>query len=240
MKGMKRLEGIVIQKREHREADWVYVLYTKEWGRVQFLAKGARKIGAKLRAHLELFNWVECYFVEGRTMRIVTDVRVIERFSQNLIQDALRLKCAYHLMGYFESQVKGEERDPRLWGFLVHGVRILSRNGGQKKEKEIRLFIPYVFLRLSQLLGFAPELYHCTMCRRRLRAGERYFFRVREGGVACSSCGGANDISLDERTIKLLRMMLGGDWSTVKRLKVSVEEGRALETLSQMVPAYFS
>ncbi len=237
---MKRLEGIIIKKREHRESDCIYTIYSKEFGKISVLAKGVRKISAKLRPHLELFNWVECFFVEGSAIRIITDVHAIEPFSAKFIEDDVRLSCAYTLAEYFDGEVYGEEGDPRLWDLLLRNFHILSREDALRTDS-IPLFLSYSLLHLSRLSGITPELYQCTLCANPLQRGERYFFRVREGGVVCQHCERSReDFPLDERMIKLLRLMLQGEWDLVRRLKVSLAERQTLQLVSQMVPSYFS
>ena len=49
-----RVEGIVLRRREHGEADHIITLLTPE-GRVELLARGVRKIRSRKAGHLELF-----------------------------------------------------------------------------------------------------------------------------------------------------------------------------------------
>ncbi len=47
--------GFILKKKNIREADQIFTIYTKEFGKLKFLAKGSRKIKSKLRGGLKLF-----------------------------------------------------------------------------------------------------------------------------------------------------------------------------------------
>lgn len=216
---MERAEGIIINKREYREADLIYTAYTKELGKISLFAKGARKITAKLRPHLELFNRAFLYWVRGRRIRILTDVEVVRNFSREFSQNPSAFRCASCFSKYVDERVMDEERDMKLWRLVSRGLDTLLRDG-RDNPKRLQLFLPYVSLKMSNILGFAPDLYHCVSCNARLSRDRANRFRIREGRVVCGTCPQSmQDIELDEHMLKLLRVLLEKDWSFVRRLK---------------------
>ncbi len=50
-----RTQGIILKKEDRGEADRLFTIYTKDFGKLELLAKGERKIKSKLRGGLELF-----------------------------------------------------------------------------------------------------------------------------------------------------------------------------------------
>lgn len=51
-----KIEGIIIKRRNCREADRIITLFTKEHGKIRCVAKGVRKISSKRAPHIELFR----------------------------------------------------------------------------------------------------------------------------------------------------------------------------------------
>lgn len=91
---MKSVEGIILKKTPRREADAVLTLYTKEQGLAFFAARGVRKQEAKLKAGLDIFNWVDLFYVPAKHMPIATDFRIKDDFK-NIKSDLIRLKLAH-------------------------------------------------------------------------------------------------------------------------------------------------
>ena len=54
-----RAQGIVLRHVEVGEADRILTLYTLEYGKVQAIAKGVRKLRSRKAGHLEPFSRVE-------------------------------------------------------------------------------------------------------------------------------------------------------------------------------------
>ena len=104
--------GIILKREDFRERDERIVLYTKEFGKLSVVAKGTKRIEAKLRGNLDIFNFVDIIFVEGAHFFILTGVETRERFL-NLIKDpyiyGAAVSCARSVVDIFEENVKDKE-----------------------------------------------------------------------------------------------------------------------------------
>ena len=58
--------AVVLRRRSRGEADRVVTVLTKRYGKLQVVAKGIRKNGARRSSHIELFNTVKIQVIEGR------------------------------------------------------------------------------------------------------------------------------------------------------------------------------
>ena len=52
-------EGIVLARRNYGEADRILVIYSKNFGRVSYMAKGVRRPKSRKRGHIEVFNYIK-------------------------------------------------------------------------------------------------------------------------------------------------------------------------------------
>src|SRR3989338_8221854 len=77
-----KTEGLVMKKMPFGEADFLVRLLTKDFGKMDVLAKGARKTASKLNAHLDMLNLVRIQFVKnGERIPTLTDAEIILRFD---------------------------------------------------------------------------------------------------------------------------------------------------------------
>lgn len=67
------VEGIILRKRNIRDIDRIYTIFTKEYGKIHVCAKGIRKITSKRAGHLELFHQVKLTLHKGYTFDIITE-----------------------------------------------------------------------------------------------------------------------------------------------------------------------
>ena len=83
-----RVEAIVIRRRNWGEADRLLTMYTREHGKIQGVAKGARKPTSRKAGHVELFS--RSSFVMSRVRNswdIVSQAETIE--PHTLLRDDL-------------------------------------------------------------------------------------------------------------------------------------------------------
>ena len=150
-----RTQGIVLEKEDRGEADRVFTVFTKDFGKLRLRAVSERKITSKLRGGLELFYLAEIEFVQGKTQKTVTDAWAIDQHIL-LRRDVNRLRVMHRLAEIVDDLVKGQEEDQRLWSLLSETVAFLNRSG--MKTREVR-FVSYYFLwNLFATLGYRPSL----------------------------------------------------------------------------------
>jgi len=109
---MYTASGIILKREDFKERDEKIVLYTKEFGKIAVVAKGTKRIEAKLRGNLDIFNFVDIIFVEGAHFFILTGVETRERFC-NLVKDpyiyGAAVSCARSVCDIFEENAKDRE-----------------------------------------------------------------------------------------------------------------------------------
>jgi DNA repair protein RecO (recombination protein O) len=74
-------EGIVLARKNYGEADRIISVFSKDKGRIAFIAKGTRRPKSRKRGHIEIFNRVKFQAVTGRGLDIITEAEVIDDFK---------------------------------------------------------------------------------------------------------------------------------------------------------------
>jgi len=186
-----RTEGIVIRRREQGEADRVLTLCTP-LGKIEVIAKGARKLRSRKGGHVELFT--RSSFVLSRVPNswdIVSQVETIEA-HELLRSDLLRGtygRYAVELLDRFFTQGEG---GPALFDLLDHTLTWLCQ------DNDLDLIARFYEQHLLGLAGFRPQLFHCVgehdsyLSIKRPREpteDERpYGFDPERGGALCRNC----------------------------------------------------
>jgi len=230
-----RTRGFILKKVDRGETDRIFTIYTKDFGKLELLAKAERKIKSKLRGGLELFYLSEIEFIQGKTYKTLTDTILIDNFK-NLRGNLKRLAIAYRISEIFDTLVKGQEPDEKLWQLLAEVFEKL--NTLHLRSSTLHLVYHYFLWNLLSILGYQPELYNCSLCQKKV-APEKLYFGLKEGGIICQNCfkSAKQASQIKPEIIKILRLILKQDWPTLSKLKI---EAKYLKELSFVSQDYFS
>jgi DNA repair protein RecO (recombination protein O) len=76
-----RTLGLVFKKEDRGEADQIFKIFTKDFGKIEVLGKGIRKISSKLRSQIDIFYLSEIEFIQGKIYKRLTDALLIEKYK---------------------------------------------------------------------------------------------------------------------------------------------------------------
>lgn len=226
-----RTQGIVLKKINRKEADQLFTIYTKDFGKLRILGKGIRKISSKLRSGMDIIYLSKIEFIQGKIYKTLTDTVLIEGFK-NLRKDFKKTIIAQEILEVLDNLIQGQEPEIEIWDLLLEVLKDL--NHSDSKIKNPRLIYYYFFWNFLSILGYKPELYQCSICQKKLRPGKLYF-HPRTGGVICQSCfieeKSAKEISSD--IIKILRIILDKDRKIISKLKIEDQHFKLLKEISK-------
>jgi len=225
-----RTQGLILKKENRSEADQLFNIYTKDFGKLEILGKAIRKITSKLRSGAELFYLSEIEFIQGKVYKTLTDAILVNKFK-NLRRDLGKLKIAYRISNIFDSLVRGQEKDENIWNLLMHVFNELDNQ--QPTISNQQLLYYYFLWNLFSFLGYSPQLYNCISCQKKL-IPEILYFNFNEGGIVCQNCFRKikKGKIIPAEIIKILRFILEKDWSRIKKLKIDKDQLKSLENTS--------
>ena len=127
-------EGIVLAKIPHGEADALFTIYTRDFGKIRALAQGVQKESAKLRGHLEPLSLSRITFVQGRGGERLTHALLLERwFPPDMEYE--RVALAWQITDTVDRTCFPYQADPALWNLLrshLEHLRTASSLAAQK------------------------------------------------------------------------------------------------------------
>ncbi len=204
-----RAVGLTLRKSPVGEADLVSSLYTREHGKLEVLARGARRLTSRLMGHFEPLTLVRLSISRGRSLDIVAEAEVVNAFPEvkaGYTGVARGLYVAELVDGFSALAVS----NPALLDLALQTLNAIGANPDAPDDDAGANFpLRYFDLQLLNLSGFMPELYRCVECGEELEP-ERHRFAVGAGGALCPDCVTPEDVvvrSLSLPALKLLRLL---------------------------------
>ncbi len=143
-------EGIVLARRNYSEADRILVVYSKNYGKISFMAKGVRKPKSRKRGSLEVFSHIKFSAARGRNLDIIEETEIIDSF-QTIRKSLKRVAVAYYLMEVVGRVTQEGEKNENFFALILKYLQNLKTTKSLRKLREEFIFQTLV------LLGFWPK-----------------------------------------------------------------------------------
>ena len=228
--------GIVLSRSDFREADRLYIVYTREFGKLELLARGSRKIGSKMAGHLEPCTLAEIMIGRGKNFDHLAGASIVESFD-NIKNDFTKMSFLQYCFEVVDKVTGWETRDDRIYSLLLELLLSLESFSFPVEmtvyDKYQALTKSFV-LKLMSLLGYAPEVHNCLICKNPIPARGN-IFNMKRGGIVCSHCHHrdldlpGDKMNISEDSIKVLRFFLNSP--TYRALNLKSNQSPMRETL---------
>jgi len=193
-------EALVLRSFRLGETSLIVSLFTREFGLLRFVAKGARGSKSRFGASLEPGVRVNAvvYRKLSRDLQLLSKTDIVEALPA-LWEDPYRFAAAMQVLEFLERAAYGESGDPELLDLACETLRTMSRAPIACLELIVRGFE----IQACERLGYAPELTACLECRSPLSQGG--LFHPIRGGLLCGTCGGGEgSFRLSERARRVM------------------------------------
>ncbi len=190
---------------------------TPAHGKLDVLAKGARKITSTKMGHVELFARVDLLINAGREFGIVSQAEMTDAY-QPLREDLTRGAYAAFAAELLDRFVEQGEEEPRALFTLLDETL-----GRIAHEADPRLAVIYYDMHLLDLVGFRPEVQECVIGHEPVEPQDQVFSYV-DGGVICPQHAPvrSHDVTpLALATLKLLRHVQRNPYPRIRGLALS-------------------
>lgn len=184
MNSIVHTEAIVLRAIKYRETSKIVTFYTREFGKLKAVAKGARQMKSKFGSSLEPMSRVSVvlYKKDHRDLQLVSQCDLV--LSMRYLYDDLdKMAVGMFIIELMDKVSHDEEKNYNLFHLLQETFTAL--NAVTKNPKN--LLYGFV-IGLSRMLGFRPEFQHCVVCRKPVQKnGTSIVFHVGKGGPLCPS-----------------------------------------------------
>lgn len=204
-----RDRAVVLRQHKLGEADRIITLLTRDHGLVRAVAKGVRRTRSRFGGRLELFGHIDVQLYPGRGLDIVTQVQILDAFTEGIVADYGLYTTASAVLETAE-RLAGEERAPARDQYLltVGALRALALT-----PRPSELVLDSYLLRAMSIAGWAPALFDCARCG---APGPHRAFHVAAGGAVCVHCRPPGSATPPPEVLELMAALDGGGWEAAE------------------------
>lgn len=204
-----KVKGIIISESNYSETSKLLNIFTKEYGIIGVIAKGAKRLKSNLRSVTSKLTYAEFQinYKEGKLSNLIC-ADVINPFVE-IRKDLLKISYASFLLE-LTSQVMKQTSEKEIFDLLE--ATLLKIEEG---------YDPIIITNILELkyldyLGIKPELNSCAVC------GSTKVLTVstNKGGFVCNNCH-TNEKIVDKKTIQILRMLYYVDISKISKISLN-------------------
>ena len=222
-------DAVVLRTFKSGEADRVVVLWTRHFGKVRVLAKGARKTTSRLGATLETLAYVKVDLVKTRGEFYIARHVAHREHLATLRGSYSRISAGYAVVEAIDAIPSDGVPDETIFDLLTRVLLTLD-----DESYDPSLIPASFFFRLLALDGSEPVVDVCVNCGRR---GPLVAFNAQFGGTLCDEC--RQGVALSDAALALIRRMLGGDLASVLRDSPPPGAGEVMAIAQESIEAHF-
>lgn len=146
---------LILKNEPYREHDAWVVMYGKTQGKMEAVARGARRWEAKHRGHLEPFSEVEVMIAKGAAFDKLA-VAQLMRPRQRLRDDLARMTVAGAIFDLAEQLTRPGMHDASVFALLSAALDVLEAAPSLSPDRS-RFLLAASNLKLMDALGYAPD-----------------------------------------------------------------------------------
>lgn len=243
-----KTEAIVLKSMKYRDTSKIVTFFSKEYGKIRGIAKGARTAKNKFGSALEPLShsMLVFYKKEHQDLHLISQCDSYRVFK-NLTSDLDRMAVALSILELTDQLTHHEERSPVLYPLIFETLKTLDAS-----VKNYSSYLLAFEIRLAGLFGYAMNFETCGNCGKPLvveQEGKNIVFQIVHGSFLCRKCSQATHSAstdlLDERTIwvsapevQILRRLLNAKFPSLSSLEYDVSTGNKIGELLRLYLKY--
>lgn len=223
--------AVTLKRVDYSNTSQIATFYTLNYGKLQALARGSKRMGKKAPGSIDLFSYNEIIFLkkEPGSLHLLTEWELIEDFPA-LRKEIERFYSACYAVELLNKLSEEGETDKPLFHLLLDTLHSLSRDNN--KDLSLLAFE----LQLLKHLGYLPGLGECTQCGKKFPRNSGAVFSPFQRGLICKTCSGHSEggdgLGLSPPALSTANFLAGCKLSALNRLHVPQKIREELKRLS--------
>ncbi len=186
---MDKATALVVRTYDFSETSRIAILWTREFGKVRALAKGAKRLKSNFDSALDLLTVCAIVLIRKSTggLDLLTEAQTLERFAP-LRHDLSALYGGYYVAELLGDWAPDHDPHPELFDEALRTLRDLGQPGYASGPRIMRFELV-----LMRELGYGLALKACVACGAE-RQERAWILSAAGGGTMCPKCqAGAPD-----------------------------------------------
>lgn len=222
--------AIVLYALDYGESDRIVTYYTRQYGKLKGIAKGARRSKKRFSNALEPFSFGDIIFSKkGRgTLSLIEGCDVVNHHA-NIRGDLEHTLISSYLIELIDKFTPEGKKNTELFQLLLNFLGLID--AGNSSDALVRFFE----IRLLKLAGYEPVLDRCLTCKKPVSEKVAYYFITSEGGLKCNTCYQNNSSSLHVSLGTIRTLLLGKETALEKINRIILSDQMEKESRNILV-----
>jgi DNA repair protein RecO (recombination protein O) len=229
----EKATAIVLRTVDFSETSLVVTLFTREFGKIGALAKGARRLKNPFESALDVLCLCRIVFLHksSEALDLVTEAKLLRRFRP-AGRSLAGLYAAYYVAELLGELTDQNDPHPELFDLAEETLKALAAG-----DAIARRLVRFELGALGQV-GQMPSLERCAECGAAVPAQGRVAFGALHGGVLCTACrAGKPQVAwLDAGVLRTMTQLADPRGQAWRRIEIGP---RALGQLRGVLNRYF-
>ena len=218
----EKAEAIVIRQADFSESSRVVTLFSREFGKVPVLAKGAKRLKGPFDAALDLLSTCRIVFLRKSSgaLSLLTQAQLVARFAP--VPTSLNsLYGGYYVADLLNGLTEDFDPGPQLFDLAAQTLRDLA-----DPSCDPAVVIVQFEVGLLEQIGLFPDLSACSVCGSVVDSHEQFAHWVSQGGLLCGDCRKAeySGRSISGGSVSVLKRMTDNESTLAGRLKLTKDQ----------------
>jgi DNA repair protein RecO (recombination protein O) len=209
--------AIVLRVVDFSETSCIVTLFTREFGKISALAKGARRPKSPFESALDLLAICRIVFLHksSEALDLLTEANLERRFRA-ASRDLSRLYAGYYIAELLRDMTDAADPHPQLYEVAERTIEQLDGHG------EVAATVLRFEMTALRVLGHLPALFSCAACGRPVELGRHVAFGQLAGGLLCPRCrqGQKQVVRVAAGTIRTLQQYATADANLWRRIRL--------------------
>lgn len=182
-----KTEAFVLKTKKYGDTSKIVTLYTKQYGKINCIAKGARNTKSKFSSCLNMLSHIAIIFYKKETthLHLISDCDLIK--SHNKISENIeKLEISLKIIELIYRVLHDEEESPELFRLIEESLNELDT-----VNKNVENVYFNFLIKLGEILGYKYNFQKCGKCSREINSNTedvQYIFDFTRGAALCKNC----------------------------------------------------
>lgn len=229
--------AIVIRSLNYGESDKIITFFTKEFGKLKGIAKGARRSRKRFQNALGLFSHLRLIFFDKEGLGLVRaeSCDILHSFPK-IKEDLKKILYGNYYLELVNEMAGEREVNREAFELLLSFLSNLEEMALQ--EEQLRIFE----IRMLSLFGYRPNMRRCNLCKKDWEDFKEIpvvFFSLERGALLCEKCSKTWNhlIPLSLGTARLIEKISQTELPKLERLKFTLQ---SLCESRELLPKFIS
>lgn len=184
---IEKADAIILSSKKYRETSKILTLYTKEFGRLNMVAKGSRAKNNKFGGSLETLSHVSVVFYSypQRDYQYITQSS-INNYYKHIHDDINKTMTAMSI-----SEIVYNTMHPNDPNHAIFNLLIDTFNALEAEKNDFLKYLVYFQIHYAHLLGYMPDFSSCNLCGAGIESDsmcDSIYFNIDSSSLLCEVC----------------------------------------------------